>query len=49
MKMKNYLIDVISSLLLASYDLGGVITNSRRDGEEVNKGKKADLYKEMHW
>ncbi|CAL1546949.1 unnamed protein product [Lymnaea stagnalis] len=32
----------------AAYDLGGVITNSRREGEEQTKGKKAELYKEMH-
>ncbi|XP_012944072.1 protein SCAI [Aplysia californica] len=32
----------------SAYDLGGVITNSRRDGEEPAKGKKAELYKEMH-
>ncbi|XP_059146296.1 protein SCAI-like [Physella acuta] len=32
----------------AAYDLGGVITNSRREGEEQNKSKKAELYKEMH-
>ncbi|BFZ05585.1 hypothetical protein BsWGS_08624 [Bradybaena similaris] len=32
----------------AAYDLGGVITNSRREGEEPSKGKKTELYKEIH-
>ncbi|GFN94002.1 protein scai-like [Plakobranchus ocellatus] len=32
----------------AAYDLGGVVTNSRREGEEPAKGKKAELFKEMH-
>ncbi|GFR60147.1 protein SCAI [Elysia marginata] len=32
----------------AAYDLGGVITNSRREGEEPTKAKKAEMYKEMH-
>ncbi|KAK3788203.1 hypothetical protein RRG08_041209, partial [Elysia crispata] len=32
----------------AAYDLGGVVTNSRREGEEPAKGKKAEMFKEMH-
>ncbi|KAI8750598.1 protein SCAI [Biomphalaria glabrata] len=32
----------------AAYDLGGVITNSRKEGESQPKGKKGEFYKEMH-
>ncbi|XP_041368658.1 protein SCAI-like [Gigantopelta aegis] len=32
----------------AAYDLGGVVTNSRREGEVPNKGKKPGTLKEMH-
>ncbi|XP_067661934.1 protein SCAI-like isoform X1 [Haliotis asinina] len=32
----------------AAYDLGGVITNSRREGDAPIKGKRPGLLKEMH-
>ncbi|XP_070182651.1 protein SCAI-like isoform X2 [Littorina saxatilis] len=32
----------------AAYDLGGVITNSRREGEETSKTKRASHLKEIH-
>ncbi|KAK7491648.1 hypothetical protein BaRGS_00017101 [Batillaria attramentaria] len=32
----------------AAYDLGGVITNSRRDGEEATKSKRPSHLKEIH-
>ncbi|XP_076455204.1 protein SCAI-like [Babylonia areolata] len=32
----------------AAYDLGGVITNSRREGEESSKSKRAGHLKEIH-
>ena len=33
----------------AAYDLGGVVTNSRRDGEGPTKTKRPGTLKEMHW
>ena len=35
--------------ILAAFDLGGVITNSRRDGEAPAKTKRPGTLKEMHW
>ncbi|XP_050403884.1 protein SCAI isoform X1 [Patella vulgata] len=32
----------------AAYDLGGVVTNSRREGETPSKGKRPGVLKEMH-
>ncbi|KAH3803088.1 hypothetical protein DPMN_156788 [Dreissena polymorpha] len=34
----------------AAYDLGGVVTNSRKEGETTNnKPKRPGTLKEMHW
>lgn len=35
--------------IAAAYDLGGVVTNSRRDGETNNKTKRPGTLKDMHW
>ncbi|KAJ8299935.1 hypothetical protein KUTeg_021454 [Tegillarca granosa] len=32
----------------AAYDLGGIVTNSRKDGEIINKNKRPGNLKEMH-
>lgn len=35
--------------ILAAYDLGGVVTNFRKEGEEVVRTKKLGHLKEVHW
>ena len=34
---------------IAAYDLGGVVTNHRRDGDGGDKGARACQLKETHW
>ena len=35
--------------LTAAYDLGGVICNSRKDADIINKNRKPGMLKEMNW
>lgn len=33
----------------AAYDLGGLVTNSKTDGDIINRNKKTGTLKETHW
>ena len=35
--------------VVVAYDCGGVVTNSRREAEFSNKGKKSSHLNDMHW
>ena len=39
----------IAHFFPVAYDYGGVVTNSRREPEYVNKSKRPGNLKEMHW
>lgn len=49
--LKEYISLKVMYSISAAYDLGGVVTNSRRDGEITTTGKpkRPGTLKEMHW
>lgn len=51
-ELQKFLFQIIYGNLqniLAAYDLGGVVTNFRKEGEEVVRTKKLGHLKEVHW
>lgn len=51
-ELQKFLFQIIYGNLqniLAAYDLGGVVTNFRKEGEEVVHTKKLGHLKEVHW